>query len=140
MNGTRSLPYSAGAIMLLSVLTACMHLAQPTIAPITSTGDPAAPVPFHWTLPPDGLLRLQGGNPHALASELRLLDATGRAVADGPATPLGAGAAGLCGVDQPHGMVGGSLQLPDASKWPGQYRLEAKVGGVWRPTQLTKAC
>jgi len=117
-----------------------MDLAPPTATPITSAGDPAVPVPFRWTLPPDGLLRLQGGNLHALASELRLLDAAGRTVADGPTTPLGAGDAGLCGAAQPQGVVGGALQLPDASMWPSHYRLEAKVGNVWRPTQLTKAC
>ncbi len=140
MNGTRIILYGAGIAVLLVILTACLDLASPTTAPITSAGDPAAPVPFRWALSPDGLLRLQGGNLHALASELRLLDATGRTVADAPTTPLGAGDAGLCGAAQAQGMVGATLRPPDAGKWPGQYRLEAKVGSMWRPTQLTKAC
>ena len=130
----------AGVASLLAVPAACTNPLQPTPTPITSAGDPAAPVPFRWTLSPDGLLRLQGGTLHAIASEVRLLDDTGKTVASTPTTMLGAGDADLCGAAQALGMVAAELRPPDVGKWPGQYRLEARVGNTWRPAQLTKAC
>ncbi len=136
----------AGMALLLALgclLAACANPLQPTPTPITSAGDPAAAVPFRWTLKPDGsgaTLLLQGGTLHAIASEVRLLDAAGTTVASAPTTALGAGDGGLCGAAQPQGLVAAALRLPDASKWPDQYRLEAQVGVTWRPAQPTRAC
>ena len=62
------------------------------------------------------------------------------AVARTPTTLLGAKDGGLCSSPRAQGMVGAELRLPDAGKWPDQYRLEAKVGGTRRPAQLTEAC
>lgn len=125
---------------IAALLAACTGPRQPTATPITSAGDPAAPVSFRWTLSPEGLLRLQGGTLHAIASEMRLLDGAGKVVASAPATMLGAGDTGLCGEAQAQGMVAAELRPPDPGKWPGGYRLEARVGNAWRPAQLTKAC
>ena len=130
-------------LALVAPLVTCSTPFQPTATPITSASDPSAAVPFHWTLQPEGsggILRVQGGNLHAIAGEVRVVDAAGKTVASTPTTPLGANDGGLCGSPQAQGMVGAELRLPDASKWPGQYRLEAKVGNAWRPVQLTKAC
>jgi hypothetical protein len=131
---------AAALAALLAVLAACTDPLQPAPTPITSAGDPTAAVPFRWALSTDGVLRLQGGNLHAIASEVRLLDAGGKTAASAPATLLGADAGGLCGEPQAQGMVGAELRLPDASGWPDQYRLEVKVGDTWRPAQLTRAC
>ncbi len=132
-----------GLAALLTALTACSTPFQPTATPITSAGDPSSAVPFRWTLQPEGsggVLRVQGGNLHAIAGEVRVVDVAGKTVASSPTTPLGANDGGLCGSPRAQGMVGAELRLPDASKWPDQYRLEAKVGSAWRPAQLTKAC
>ncbi|HEY8600664.1 MAG TPA: hypothetical protein VIL85_19665 [Thermomicrobiales bacterium] len=133
----------AGTGVLLATLVACAARAgsSPTpITPITSAGDLDKPVPFRWTLAPAGVLHIQGGTPHAIASEVRLLDDTNRTMASVPTRPLGAGDAGLCDEDQSLGLVAADLRLPDAGRWPDRYRLEARVGAAWRPTQLTRAC
>ena len=132
-----------GCLVLVATLVACSAPFQPTATPITSAGDPSVAVPFHWTLQPEGsggILHVQGGNLHAIADEVRVVDAAGKTVASMPTTLLGANDAGLCGSPQAQGMVGAEVRLPDASKWPDQYRLEAKVGTAWRPAQLTRAC
>jgi hypothetical protein len=130
-------------LALAASLVACSIPFQPTATPITSAGDPSSAVPFYWTVQPEGsggVLRVQGGNLHAIAGEVRVVDVAGKTVASTPTTLLGANDAGLCGSPQAQGMVGAELRLPDASKWPDQYRLQAKVGSAWRPAQLTKAC
>jgi hypothetical protein len=137
MGGSRTAIVSAACAALL--VAACARGAAPSPTPITSAGDPAAPVPFRWELAA-GTLRLQGGTLHAIADEVRVRDAGGQAVASAPAVPLGASATGLCGEPRAQGMVRAEVRLPDPGRWPGQLRLEARVGGTWRPAQLTQAC
>ncbi len=130
-------------VVLVYAQVACATPFHSSPAPITSAGDPSAVVPFRWTMQPDGpggLLLLQGGTLHAIADEVRVLDAGGVVVTSAPTTMLGAGDGGLCGEPQAQGMVAAELRLPDVRNWPDQYRLEAKVGEAWRPVRLTKAC
>lgn len=136
----RARPARLSLGILSLVLAACATSLPPTAIPLTSTGAPGAPVPFHWLLAPDGALRLQGGTLHAIADEVRLLDDAGAAVTSAATTMIGSGTPGLCGEPQARGMVAAELRPPDVRKWPGQYRLEARVGGAWHPTQLTQAC
>ena len=132
---TAIVPAAIAALLLVG----CTVGARPSPKPITSAGDPAAAVRFRWALAGE-TLRLQGGTPHAIADEVRLRDAAGQTVASAPAVPLGAGEGGLCGEPQAQGTVRAELRLPDPSRWPGQLRLEARVGGAWRPAGLTQAC
>ena len=121
------------------LLAACASASSPSPTPITSAGDPAAAVPFRWEVAGD-TLRLHGGTLHAIADEVRLVDADGTVVAPAPTVPLGAGEGGLCGEPRAQGTVRAELRLPDPSQWPGQLPLEARVGGAWRPAGLTRAC
>ena len=119
------------------------------LTPVTSAGDPSAPVPFWWTVheshSPDGhRLRLQGGTLHAIASEVRLLDATGQAIASAPTELLSASDSGLCG-GPARGTVRVDVSLPASDLpafgggWPSSYRVEAHVGDRWRRAELTFA-
>lgn len=129
---------AAGSGVALAALLALTGCAAPA-GSVTSAGNPAAPVPFRWTLSGDAVLRLQGGDLHAIPSEVRLLDESGRTAARATATALGAGDPGLCG-GKALGMVAARVRLPDPSRWPDRYRLEVHVGTTWRPTALTRAC
>ncbi|MBI4496830.1 MAG: hypothetical protein HY689_02885 [Chloroflexi bacterium] len=135
------------ALLACNAASAAPSGASPT--PITSAGDPTAPVPFQWTVHeshrPDGhRLRLQGGTLHAIPSEVRLRNSGGQTSASAPAKLLTQADTGLCR-GQPQGMVGADLPLPPAdlaafrSDWPSGYQVEVQVGGVWRPAQLTFA-
>src|SRR5262245_1789116 len=134
--------------LLLLTLAACRGPAVSPQAPITSAGDPAAPVPFRWSVHEshraDGhRLLLQGGTLHAIPSEVRLLDPSGRVVSGGPAEPLGESGTGLCG--DRAGVVSAALPLPASelasfrSDWPKAYRVEVRVGGTWRAADLSFA-
>lgn len=117
------------------------------VGPITSAGDPSTPVPFAWSLhpgqaPDSNLLRLQGGTLHAIPDEARLLDAAGQVVASAPARTIEP-ADGPCHVNE--GLVRAELLLPDAALaefengWPAAFRVEVRVGGTWRPTELRES-
>lgn len=111
---------------------------SPSTGPITSAGDPSAPVPFRWSTHtshrPDGhRLRLQGGTLHAIPSELRLVDASERIVASAAAVPTSDPQDALCG--RGAGLVRAELPLsaPELgafrAAWPAGYRPEARIAG-----------
>jgi hypothetical protein len=115
---------------------------------VTSAGSPTDPVPVEWSIHRsyrlDGhRLLLQGGTIHAIPSEARLIGPDGKVVAAGPARPLGGADERLC--DSRRGLVRADLRLPAAElprfegDWPAGYRVEVRVGGKWRPTQLSFA-
>jgi|GEM_PF-2097366 len=115
---------------------------------VTSAGSPTDPVPVEWSIHtshrPDGhRLLLQGGTLHAIPSEARLIGPDGRVIASGPARPIGETDARLC--DSRRGIARADLRLPATelprfqSDWPAGYRVEVRVGGTWRPAQLSFA-
>lgn len=138
-------------LLVLTLVGAACNAKDPRLTPsgpVTSAGDPAEPVPFEWSVhtsqQPDGhVLQLRGGTLHAVPSELRLLDRTGRVVSGGPAAWVADGGPPLC--DRREGVTRADLPLPAAevanfrADWPAGYRLEARVGGGWRVAQLTFA-
>ena len=137
-------------VFLTLAALACRPLGAAPAAstPVTSAGDPTAPVPFEWSTHtshrPDGhRLHLQGGTLHAIPSEVRLVSPTGQTIASAPAVQLTDSDDGLCG--ERRGVARADLPLPaaDIAKfrdgWPAGYRVEVLVGGVWRPAQLTFA-
>ncbi|HEV8635093.1 MAG TPA: hypothetical protein VG370_12745 [Chloroflexota bacterium] len=138
-------------LLLLLAAAACRAGAAtpPGPSPVTSAGDPAGPIPFVWSTHtshrPDGhRLRLQGGTLHAVPGELRLVDPAGRVVSSVALSPRLGAQHGLCG--QGVGVVQVDLPLPASElgsfrdgAWPPGYRVEAEVGGAWRPTELAFA-
>jgi hypothetical protein len=116
---------------------------------VTSGDDPATAVPLSWSLNesprPDGhRLRFYGGTMHSIPGSLRVVTPSGQVVASGTAT-FSASGGGLCGDTQAVGTARAELPLPAAevaafrSGWPAGYRVEAEVGGTWRPAALTHA-
>ena len=122
----------------------------PGAGPITSAGDPGAPVAVVWSThagrtASDHRLLVEGGTLHAIPSEMRLLDATGTVVASAPALPTSDGSPGLCGA-APGGLAraalpisAADLQRLRAGTWPPALRLELRVGGRWQPAAPTYA-
>lgn len=139
-----------GAALLLVLGAACGPAGSASQDPVTvtSAGSPSDPVPVQWSVHtshrPDGhRLLLQGGTIHALPGEARLLGPDGRVITAGPARPLGEADGRLC--DSRRGLARADLRLSAtelprfAGDWPAGYRVEVRVGGRWRPAQLSFA-
>jgi hypothetical protein len=140
--GTASMWRAIGPVVVV------LLLGRRLPAAVTSGDDPSAPVPFRWSLNesprPDGhRLRLFGGTMHSIPSSVRLVSPGGQVVASALATFSTNG--GLCGDTQSVGTASAELPLAPAEapafrgSWPAGYRIEAEVGGAWRPVTLTYA-
>lgn len=118
-------------------------------APATTSADPpGAPIPAQWTThtshSPDGSrLLVHAGTLHSIPSRLRLLDGGGATVSVA-ATRSVDDLSSSC-IDGPE-PVGAELPLPATAlarfagaSWPAGYRLEAELGGTWRPVSPTFA-
>jgi hypothetical protein len=129
--------------------------AAPTTT-ITSAGSPTGPVPFIWSTHvshrEDGhRLFLQGGSLDTVVDEVRLVSPDGTVVAGATTVPLKETDHSLCETTIERGMVQAGVPLSRSElepfrgnrssfgTWPSGYRVEARVGGAWRPVQLTFA-
>jgi hypothetical protein len=134
----------------LALTAAVLVLVGCSINPGVNSGDDrSALVPVYWSLNDsprsDGhRLRLHGGTLHSIPSTFRLLSPSGQILASATATFSPSGG-GLCGNTQAVGTATAELPLPATevaafrAGWPSGYRVEAEVGGAWRPTMLTHA-
>jgi hypothetical protein len=115
---------------------------------VTSAGNPSDPVPFRWVLASDAAtatttLRLQRGTLHAIPSAVRLVDASDQVIALAATIFAPGGRPDLCGGSNFAGMTEADLPLSPSTAtafaedaWPTGYRLEAEVGGMWRPVEV----
>jgi hypothetical protein len=147
-----------GSLALAMVVLACGDTLAPGPSPSSAVVATSSPTPtvaaaahlywasYQFTDEPKFRLMFEGGAEPAPPTDVRILDGRGASVGTAPTVPSQSEVIRMCGArNPPFGPLRATVAVSADDfrlfvATPAAYRVEARVGGAWVTTSMTRVC